>query len=297
MAEALGARRPTITPAVPGKWTTPDAHTVEFTPSGLGFPLGATVRVQLPAGLDPASGGARRVGLQVPGGSELRVQQILAQLGYLPLRFHAAHSIPRTPAAELAAAVSAPAGHFTWQYAATPASLRALWTPGEDGVITRGALMAFERDQGLTTDGLAGPAVWAALVKAAIANHRQTFGYTYAMVQRALPQSLAIWHNGRIVVRTPANTGVPAAPTDPGTYPVFEHIASATMTGTNPDGSHYSDPGVPWISYFNGGDALHGFPRGSYGVPQSVGCVELPIGAAAKVWPYTPVGTLVNVAT
>ena len=69
------------------------------------------------------------------------------------------------------------------------------------------------------------------------------------------------------------------------------------MTGTNPDGSHYSDPGVPWISYFNGGDALHGFPRGSYGVPQSVGCVELPIGAAAKVWPYTPVGTLVNVAT
>ena len=37
------------------------------------------------------------------------------------------------------------------------------------------------------------------------------------------------------------------------------------MSGTNPDGSHYSDPGVPWVSYFNGGDALHGFLRASYG--------------------------------
>ena len=35
-----------------------------------------------------------------------------------------------------------------------------------------------------------------ALVHAAISNHRQAFGYTYAMVQRALPQSLTIWHNG-----------------------------------------------------------------------------------------------------
>jgi len=297
VAATLGAARPTLSPAVPGRWTTPDEHTLVFTPTGLGFPLGATVRLSLPRQLDLAGSTDRKVRLQVPGGSETRVQEILAQLGYLPLRFHPAHPITRAPGAELAAAITPPAGHFTWQYASTPASLKALWKPGEDGVMTRGALMAFERDQGLTTDGLAGPAVWAALLHAAIANHRQTFGYTYAMVQRALPQSLTIWHNGKIVARTPANTGVPSAPTDPGTYPVFEHIASATMSGTNPDGTHYSDPGVPWISYFNGGDALHGFPRGSYGVPQSVGCVELPIGAAAKVWPYTPVGTLVNVAT
>ena len=296
VADTLGSARPTLTPAVPGRWTTPDAHSLVFTPSGLGFPLGATLRLSLPPQLDLAGSTDRTVSLQVPGGSELRVQEILAQLGYLPLRFHPAHPVERAPGAELAAAITPPAGRFTWQYASTPASLKALWTPGQDGVMTRGAVMAFERDQGLTTDGLVGPAVWAALVHAAIAGHRQTGGYSYAMVQRALPQSLTIWHNGKIVVRTPANTGVPAAPTDPGTYPVFEHLASATMSGTNPDGTHYSDPGVPWISYFNGGDALHGFPRGSYGVPQSVGCVELPIGAAAKVWPYTPVGTLVNVA-
>jgi lipoprotein-anchoring transpeptidase ErfK/SrfK len=88
---------------------------------------------------------------------------------------------------------------------------------------------------------------------------------------------------------------VPSAPTQSGTFPVFEHIPSGTMSGTDPDGTHYHDPGVLWISYFNGGDALHAFPRASYGTPQSLGCVELPLAAAAKVWPYTPVGTLVTI--
>jgi hypothetical protein len=67
------------------------------------------------------------------------------------------------------------------------------------------------------------------------------------------------------------------------------------MSGMNPNGSHYSDPGIPWISYFNGGDALHGFIRYSYGYPQSLGCVEMPFASAATVWPHTPIGTLVTV--
>ena len=55
------------------------------------------------------------------------------------------------------------------------------------------------------------------------------------------------------------------------------------MSGTNPDGSHYNDPGIRWISYFNHGEALHAFNRSSFGTPQSLGCVELPLAAAAKV--------------
>ena len=39
------------------------------------------------------------------------------------------------------------------------------------------------------------------------------------------------------------------------------------MSGTNPDGSHYTDPGIPCVSYFNGGDALHGFIRGVVRLP------------------------------
>ena len=65
--------------------------------------------------------------------------------------------------------------------------------------------------------------------------------------------------------------------------------------GTNPDGSHYDDPGIRWISYFNGGDAVHAFDRASFGSPQSLGCVELPLDEAAQVWPYMPIGTLVTV--
>ena len=33
------------------------------------------------------------------------------------------------------------------------------------------------------------------------------------------------------------------------------------MAGTNPDGSHYNDPGIRWISYFNHGEAIHAFNR------------------------------------
>ena len=114
-------------------------------------------------------------------------------------------------------------------------------------------------------------------------------------MHRNVPQSLNLWHNGRVILKSPGNTGVPAAPTQLGTYPVFEHISSGTMSGTNPDGSHYVDPGIRYISYFHHGDAIHAFNRASFGTPQSLGCVELPLAAAAKVWPYTPIGTLVTV--
>ena len=52
----------------------------------------------------------------------------------------------------------------------------------------------------------------------------------------------------------------------------------------NPDGSRYSDPGVRWVAYFNGGDAVHQFPRPGYGYPQSLGCVELPSSTAESIW-------------
>ncbi|MBV8219953.1 MAG: L,D-transpeptidase, partial [Solirubrobacterales bacterium] len=110
------------------------------------------------------------------------------------------------------------------------------------------------------------------------------------------PESLDLWHSGRTVMTAPVNTGIPAAPTATGTYPVFEHVPVTTMSGTNPDGSHYSDPGIQWVSYFNGGDALHGFLRGSYGSAQSLGCVEMPYSEAHDVYQYTPIGTLVDVA-
>ena len=138
--------------------------------------------------------------------------------------------------------------------------------------------------------------VWQrALMTDAITGRRSHAGYSYVFVHRKIPQLLTLWSAGHTVLTSPGNTGIPSRPTALGTFQVFEHIPVGTMSGTNPDGSHYHDPGIRWISYFNGGDAIHAFNRASFGTPQSLGCVELPLAAAAKVWPYTPIGTLVTV--
>jgi lipoprotein-anchoring transpeptidase ErfK/SrfK len=155
--------------------------------------------------------------------------------------------------------------------------------------------MSFEHTHGLGVDGIAGPLVWHALLTDAVAGHRTPTPYSYVYVRVKEPQLLTLWSAGHTVLTSPGNTGIASRPTAPGTFQVFEHIPSGTMTGTNPDGSHYNDPGIRWISYFNGGDALHAFPRASFGTPQSLGCVELPLSAAARAWPYTPIGTLVTI--
>jgi hypothetical protein len=232
----------------------------------------------------------------VPDGSTLRLHQLLAQLGYLPVVWTpAASPPPDSPRRELTAALSPPAGHFAWRYANTPPELRALWSEDAPNQITRGAVMTFEDTHDLAVDAFAGPKVWRALIADALARRMHPGGYSYVYVHRNLPQSLNLWHDGGVILSSPGNTGVPAAPTQLGTFPVFEHIPVGTMSGTNPNGSHYNDPGIRYISYFHGGDAIHAFNRSSFGTPQSLGCVELPLDAAAKVWPYTPIGTLVTV--
>lgn len=300
VSAVLGGARPQLTPATPGRWSTSNSHTLVFHPNGYGYGLGTQVTVALPSSVrllgDSAAASASTASWTVPNGSLLRAQQLLATLGYLPLRFEqAGASVAMAAAAQESAAVSPPQGSFSWRYGNTPASLRAMWAPGTENVVTKGALMAFEQAHELTTDGIAGPSVWRALIGAAIANRQASGGYTYVSVNEG-SQSLNLWHDGSTVLTTPVNTGIASAPTALGTYPVYEHVSSGTMSGTNPDGSTYKDPGVPWISYFNGGDALHGFNRAQYGFPQSLGCVEMPVGTAGRVWPYTPIGTLVHIA-
>jgi hypothetical protein len=300
VATVFGAARPRLTPAVTGRWHVLDAHTLAFQPSGLGFGLGGHVTVDLPVGVHLAGqAGAtltRSLRWSVPEGSLLRLQQLLAGLGYLPLAWQqTAGAAPKSLSSQLEAAVSPPAGRFTWRFANSPTELRGLWLTGRANTITRGAVMMFEDNHQMTVDGFAGPQVWQALIADTIAGRRRTSGYSYVFVHRTLPQSLNLWHNGHVILTSPGNTGVPSAPTQLGSFPVFEHIAVGTMSGTNPDGSHYNDPGIRWISYFNGGDALHSFNRASFGTPQSLGCVELPLAAAAKVWPYTPIGTIVTI--
>ena len=298
----LGDTMPTLSPATAGKWRKVDAHTVVFKPTGFGVPLGTTVRLKLPRAVAAADATGRKpnatrvIEWTVPPPSDLRLQQLLADAGYLPYLWKpAGAAVARTPRDEATAAAEPPEGRFVLRYSNTPHELRHLWQAGAGNTIQRGAVMMFQNEHNLAVDGIAGKTVWRDLLDDAIKNKRHTDGYSYVYVHRNVPQLLTLWHNGHTVMTSPGNTGVPAAPTQLGTFPVFEHLSVTTMSGTNPDGSKYNDPGIKWVSYFNGGDALHSFNRASFGTPQSLGCVELPLASAAKLWPYTPIGTLVTI--
>jgi lipoprotein-anchoring transpeptidase ErfK/SrfK len=294
---APGSAMPTLSPALAGQWAVLSPTHLQYQATQPLIP-GTVETVTVPGG---ASGvvGSRGQHLAAPfttsftvaPGSTLRLQQMLAELGYLPLNFTAASPLT-SPTEESAAQI----GTFTWRWANQPASLTSLWTPGIYNVITKGAVMNFEAQHGLKTDGVAGPQVWGAVLDALEAGQGNTLSYDYVDVTKTLPETTTVYQNGVPVYHTLANTGVAAAPTADGTFPVFARYTVTTMSGTNPDGSKYVDPGIRWVSYFNGGDALHGYPRGSYGFPQSVGCVEMPIANAAVVYPLTPLGTLVTVS-
>jgi peptidoglycan hydrolase-like protein with peptidoglycan-binding domain len=294
---------PTLSPSIPGSWRA-SGGTVEFVPKR-GYPPLTHVKLVIPggpSGVRSAGGGllaARVVDRFVTGTySTLRLEQLLAQLGYLPLTWEpvpGAAPVPSTDAdAQLSAAYSPPPGTFLWSRH-YPLALRNMWHAGQPGNILTGAVMAFESDQNMTMDGVAGPAVWSALLHAAARGRDNTHGYTYAYVSEGSPETITIWHNGRKVLHTLVNTGIPGRPTVTGTFPVYLRYYSQIMKGTNPDGSKYADP-VSFVSYFNGSDAVHYYPRGSYGWPQSLGCVELPYTQAQQAWPFLTYGTLVTVA-
>jgi lipoprotein-anchoring transpeptidase ErfK/SrfK len=299
VSEIFGSRLPVLSPHTAGRWHQTDAHTLVFQPTGAGYGLDAKLTARLPRAvqLTGRPKGTRALHWSGALGSTLRLQQVLANLGYLPLAWEPAKTdVAHTVIAQQAAAIDPPAGHFAWVWSGAPAELRALWRPGFITSITQGAVMAFQAQHGLKVDGFAGPLVWHELIGATIASKGNPDGYSYVLVRKATPQSITVWHNGDVIVSGPSNTGIPKAPTPEGTFPVFQRLASQTMSGTNPDGSHYADAGIKWISYFHGNDAIHGFDRKSYGSPQSLGCVELPVSEAAQVYPYTPIGTLVTIA-
>ena len=317
VASALGTARPRVSPAVAGTWTEPNADMLVFTPRSPGFGPGTAVTVSIDRPVTVV-GGSSANGMAADASesyhftvtqvSVLRLQQILAQLHYLPLNFIPAPGVrsPSTVDGEAATLGSPLKGSFSWRWQSTPASLQAQWQPGSPTAVVKGALMAFmAATQGSSFNGFTADdqtvnqladASWQALLRAAAANQVDPQPYSYVYVSEHLPETLTLWENGRSVLTTPANTGIPGEPTALGTYPVYVRYAFNYMSGFNPDGSYYNDP-VYWINYFNGGDAVHAFVRASYGFPQSLGCVELPTSTAQVAFNHLAIGDLVTVAS
>jgi len=288
---------PTMSPTIDGKWVQSNATTLTYELASPLIPYSQEV-ITIPGGAhglvskDGATlTASHTVAFDVAAGDTLRLQQLLAQLDYLPVGFSPTGAAPAP--ADLA--VDQP-GTFSWRWPGLPAQLTSQWTQGTMNEITKAAVEDFENQNNIGVDGEAGPTVWTALLNDVMNNKPSATPYVYVLVNKVVPQNLTLWDNGVAqYVGIPVNSGAPGADTTDGTYAVFEHVRYSDMKGTNVDGSTYNDPNVPYASYFNGGDALHGFVRASYGTPQSNGCVEMSYADAALVWPLTPIGTLVTV--
>ncbi len=320
--------RPTLSPAVAGMWSTHGDSEI-FTPASTLDPC-ASYTLTIPASSTAAGhsplGRQRSIALSVQCPSVKGLQQTLARLDYLPYSAHsavrarvfraqvaqaqaagAASETSGTAMAAQASATTYSAAHVARRVAAidmfdpspTHPKARVGNAPpleyGQLDATTKGALMVFQSEHEIEPTGTLEAATWKALLKAAETDERNPSPYTFVTVTESLPETLEVHRDGRVVFSTQANTGVPGAETAEGIFPIYSRFVSTTMTGTDVDGTKYTVPDVPWVNYFNGGDAVHGYPRASYGFPQSNGCVELPIEAAAQVYPMLKVGDIVEV--
>ena len=302
-SETLAANTPdpTLSPATPGSWSVQGSNLV-FRPSTAFIPLSA-VTITVPGGTKGvrAKSGAHlsratTEHFSVRNGSVLRLQQLLSLLQYSPLAFaqKGGAIAPSNTPAQIAALYAPPAGTFAWRNAGWPHQLVTMWHPGVDTVFTRGLIMSFQADHGLIPNGNVTASLWSSLVQALASHSVNTGGYNYALASKTPPESLTVYHDGRVVLHTPVNTGIAQTPTPDGTFPVYTRLRNQVMKGTNPNGTKYADP-VQFVAYFYHSDAVHFMPRADYGIPQSLGCIELPYTAAETAWPYLAYGTLVTV--
>ena len=145
-----GAPMPTLEPAVAGVWSVKGA-TVRFTPTA-GYSPWATEHLMVPASLARST----KSEFTVQGVGTLRAQELLAELKYIPLRFGTSPGQSsldgESEVANLVSPVAQP-GSFTWRYPNIPPTLSALWSRGQYGVITQGAIMTFENDMNLPVEG------------------------------------------------------------------------------------------------------------------------------------------------
>ncbi len=296
-APAPGSPTPMLSPAVAGAWKIV-GDTESFTAASTLNPCSSytlTIWARTTASGQAQLGHRVRLALRVACPPLSGMQQALARLGYLGAVFRPTYDYvtPRGRVSRREAAVAAyhPArGMLAPDPAAAP--------PVRLGVLdaaTRGAIEVYQADHDMTMTGEPNVATWDSVLAAETYYRRDPQPYTWVDVSESLPETLVLYRGHHAVLSTPVNTGVAGAETEPGIFPIYSRLVSTTMTGTDPDGTKYVAPDVPWVNYFNGGDAVHGYPRAAYGFPQSNGCVEVPIETARRIFGMLAIGDIVEV--
>jgi L,D-transpeptidase catalytic domain len=288
---------PTLRPAVAGTWSAVGDSEV-FTAASTLEPCSTyTLTVWAHTHATGASdlGHRHTIALNVACPPIAAAQQALARLGYLGAKFHPRYTV-HIPSGRMTRKEAAALAFHPPRGALAPAPSDAPpVNMGQLDATTRGALTVYQEDHRISATGEPNRDTWASLLSAETANRRNPTPYTWVSVSESLPETLHVHRGQRVVFSTPVNTGVPGAATERGIFPIYSRLVSTTMSGTDVDGTKYVVPNVPWVNYFNGGDAVHGYPRASYGSPQSNGCVELPIEAAHTVFGMLALGDIVEV--
>jgi hypothetical protein len=297
-APASTSPPPTLHPAIAGTWATV-GNSLVFTPASTLQPCSSytlTVWARTVSIGHAPLGHRQTLGLHVACPPVAGLQEALARLGYLSAKLHPFYVVhlPSGPETRHEAAVHAyrPAHGALVPDPSSAPDIEL----GHLDETTRGALTVYQDDRGLEATGEPNTATWNSLLSAESAYRRDPQPYTWVTVSESLPETLELHRGHHVDFSTPVNTGVPGAETAQGIFPIYSRFTSTTMTGTDVDGTKYTVPDVPWVNYFNGGDAVHGYPRASYGFPQSNGCVELPIEAAHTVFEKLAIGDIVVVS-
>ena len=104
-------------------------------------------------------------------------------------------------------------------------------------------------------------------------------------------QTAYAYENGVLQRSAIISSGLPATPTVQGNFKITRKLPSRHMVGPG-----YDLPGVPWVSYFFAGYAIHGtYWHNNFGTPMSHGCVNMTTADAKWFYDFAPVGTPVHV--
>jgi len=155
---------------------------------------------------------------------------------------------------------------------------------GYFGMQTYYAVVAFQKVNGLSRDGVAGPKTLAALARPVSIGAR--FGGSHIEINKAR-QVLLVVKNGKVVKIITTSTGRRGYTTPSGTFRVYY----------KPGYRYYSRAyggWMIWSSFFYRGIAVHGYSSVPP-YPASHGCVRVPIPDSKYVYNNMPIGSFVYV--